>query len=114
MLPSLVTELKYAVLVPSGDSPVSSSTVQSFAIAGGEAITENAGGAVVLRGAPIAHGTIVGAGTDFKTVLLKNALTGAYTLYDIPNATPNPIAISRITSIALDPSDATIAVVGMS
>jgi len=102
VLPALVTELKYAVLVPNVPVAVS-----------GKTILETPGGAILWNGKKIARGTIVSKSADSQSVIVKNTVTGAYSLYDLSAATSTDIAVpGGITSIAIDPYDSTKIIYG--
>ncbi|MDR3581821.1 MAG: hypothetical protein P4L67_00935 [Candidatus Pacebacteria bacterium] len=94
--PTLVTEMKYAVLVPANASSVASAAnVTSFFEADGNVVTQNASGTIARQASGalpsttstiIGHGTIVGHGSDFTTIVVRSP-AGAYSAYDLPNAT---------------------------
>lgn len=91
--PTRVTEMKFAVLVPANaSSAASSSSIAAFFEAGGNIVTQNASGTIVRQtaGTPsstvIGHGTIVSHSDDFTTIAIKSP-AGAYSTYDLANAT---------------------------
>ncbi len=115
VLPSLVTELKYAVLVPQTPNAITSTTAANFFTAAGETVVQTTGGAIVWRGKTIGHGALVSESADFKTIIMQNTATGAYLFYDFgESATLNLSALlpKPISSIAIDPHDATKVIAG--
>jgi hypothetical protein len=121
--PSMVVQMKYAVLVPSNATSVAiiaSPTVQSFFEAGGNIIATNASSSAILwRGKKIAAGAIISHSTDLKNFIYQDA-AGSYILYDLTEATTTnltPVLKSigattkMITSITIDPYDATRVIV---
>jgi hypothetical protein len=92
VFPSLVTEMKYAVLVP--DSAVSAATsgaVSDFFEADGDIVAEAPNGSIMWRGKAIGAGAIVSHSADLRTAIIRgtNARTGAitYSLYDFAEST---------------------------
>ncbi len=82
VLPSFVTEFKYAVLVPSAPTAIATGTVKDFFVASGETVTQTPDGAIQWRGKTVARGNIISESTDLKTMLLQNATTGVASLYN--------------------------------
>ena len=107
----LVTEFKYAVLVPNKPIAISTSTVKSFLVADdGTVVTEAGNGADVLRGKMIGHGTVAGGSMDLKDIIIKNPKTGSYALYDSEkNSTYDLLMFfpKNISDIMIDPYDPT-------
>lgn len=106
--PALVTELKYAVLVPSTSTPIATSTsVARFFVAGDQRVVQTPGGTIVSRGTRISGaGAMIDASADLGTLLLKNS-PGDYALYDLQENTSTALLLPRdISRIAMDPSDA--------
>jgi hypothetical protein len=93
VLPSLVTEMKYAVLVPKTAINVATSdtAVGDFFEVGGDVVAEDASGTIAWLGKTIGSGAVVSHSTDLKTAIIRgtNAKTGAvtYSLYNFTNAT---------------------------
>jgi hypothetical protein len=93
--PSLVTEMKYAVLVPKTATNVATGTaaVADYFEANGDVTVTNANAnaAITWRGKIIGYGTIVSHSTDLKTAIIRtvSVRTGAatYWLYDFTAAT---------------------------
>lgn len=115
VLPSLVTEFKYAVLVPRAPASVSTDTVKNFFDASGELITQTEKNAIVWRGTTIGHGEIIGASTNLKTLIIKTG-SGIYERYDFDAATTTNLSASlarggaraaNVTNVMVDPYDAT-------
>lgn len=127
--PSMVVQMKYAVLVPNNATSVAitaapnaatTSTVQNFFEAGGNIIATNASNSAILwRGKKIATGAIISHSTNLKNFIYQNA-AGNYILYDLTEATTTnltPVLKSigatpkTITSITIDPYDETRVIV---
>jgi hypothetical protein len=119
--PAMVVQMKYAVLVPNtGTNVATSETVQNFFEAGGNIITtEAANAAISWRGKKIATGVIISHSANLKNFIYQSA-TGNDVLYDLTEATTtnlSPIlkkigaSAKNITSITIDPYDATRIVV---
>jgi hypothetical protein len=119
--PTLVTEMKYAVLVPANaTSAVSTANVASFFEAGGTIVTEDANKTITRQtiGAPaattsmvIGHGTIVSYDNNLTTIVVRSA-AGIYSAYDLANATSTnlstlfaktSIAAKTITAVTVNP-----------
>jgi hypothetical protein len=124
--PSLVTEMKYAVLVPQNATTVASGIgdgIKNFFEASGGIVAENADGSITWRGKTIANGTIVSHSTDLKTVVTRSgtgSANGTYWLYDFTNATStnltallktDGVSPSAITSVNVDPYNDTSLIV---
>ncbi len=110
VLPSLVAALKYAVLVPDAPATTSAVSFKNFFVASGEFISQTASDAIVWRGNTIGHGDLTSESSNFKNIILKSGGGGAYLLYDFDNGTSTNLSAlftGNITSIAIDPSDAT-------
>ncbi len=110
VLPSLVAALKYAVLVPDAPATTSVTSLKNFFVATGELISETASDTIVWRGNTIGHGELASESENFKNIIFKSTRTGAYLLYDFDNGTSTNLSAfftGAITSIAIDPSDAT-------
>ncbi len=119
--PSMVVQMKYAVLVPdAGTNVATSGIVQDFFEAGGNIITTDAASSAILwRGKKIASGAIVSHSTNLKNFIYQTA-AGSDMLYDLTEATTTNLApILRsvgatpktITSLTIDPYDETRIVV---
>jgi hypothetical protein len=120
--PSMVVQMKYAVLVPDTATSVATSVVavQNFFENGGNVIATNASGSPILwRGKKIATGAVISHSTDLKNFIYQSA-AGNDVLYDLTEATTTnltPILRSiaatpkNITSIIIDPYDATRVIV---
>ena len=121
VLPSLVTEMKYAVLVPKTAAPVAtSSTVSDFFEVSGNIVTTDESGTIALLNKTIGHGTVTSNSTDLKTAIIRSisAKSGTitYTLYDFMNASStnfsailqqSGIRSSPTTNVFVDPYDDT-------
>ena len=93
VVPSLVTEMKYAVLVPKTATNVATGTaaVAGYFEANGDVVVTNASATITWLGKVIGYGTVVSHSTDLKTAIIRtmSARTGAttYSLYDFTAAT---------------------------
>lgn len=119
--PTLVTTMKYAVLVPASSTAVATSgAVSDYFESDGDIVTENGDGAIAWIGRTIAHGMIVSHSADLKTAIIRsvNARTGAvsYSLYNFTDATSTSLATAlanagirptATTNIFIDPTDDT-------
>lgn len=118
VFPSLVTEFKYAVLVPDAPAAVSTTSVKDFTDASsGEFITQTEAGAIALGGTTttVARGTIVSASANLQALIYRTA-TGNYAWYNFGAATTTDLsaALSRggvnartVTALTVDPYNAT-------
>lgn len=128
--PTLVTEMKYAVLVPANASSVSptAGVTDFFETSGGDVVTESANDIIATprhtatssaatSSIVIAHGEIITHSTDFTTLVVKKA-AGTYFAYDPSTPSSTPINLSAlfaragiapktITAITVDPYNAT-------
>lgn len=105
--PSLVTEFKYAVLVPRTPVTVATSAVTNFYAASGEIVFQTPADAIVWRGKTVARGNLVSASDNFKTIVVRNAATGAYALYDFGQGTTTALGMNAAAApqIMIDPYD---------
>ncbi len=99
VLPSLVTEMKYAVLIPdTGINVATSEGVGNFFEVSDNVVTANTSGTITWRGIVIGHGMIVSHSADLKTVIIRSGggnagvgVSGAgiatYSLYNFTSAT---------------------------
>jgi hypothetical protein len=122
VVPSLVTEMKYAVLVPKTATNVATGTaaVTGYFEADGNVVVANASATITWLGKVIGYGTIVSHSADLKTAVIRtvSAHTGAttYSLYDFTAATStnlsvllkqSNIASTPSTNVFVDPYDDT-------
>lgn len=119
--PTLVTTMKYAVLVPASSTTIATSgPISNYFEADGGVVTESGSGAITWLGKTIAYGTIVSHSADLKTAIIGSvsARTGAtvYSLYNFTDATSTPLAAALAsagirptaeTNIFIDPTDDT-------
>lgn len=109
VLPSFVTEFKYAVLVPQTPVTVATTTAKKIVTASGEIVVQTTANAIVWRGTTIGYGTLIGGSANFKNVIWKTA-AGNYMLYDFSNTTSTDLSLSlpaNIVDPVIDPYDAT-------
>jgi hypothetical protein len=112
VVPSLVTEMKYAVLVPKTATNVATSTAavaNFFEVDSDDVVTENTNGAIGWRGKTIGHGDVISHSTDLKTAIIRgtNAKTGdvTYSLYDFTaSVNTNLSAILQKSNIKSTPT----------
>ena len=95
--PSLVTEFKYAVLVPQNATTVARS-VQSFSIARNILVTQNRNGSIVSGTTSIGKGTLIDENSDGTMVIIKNQTDGRYELYQFQNGSTTDLAAILIKS----------------
>ncbi len=124
VVPSLVTEMKYAVLVPKTATNIATGTTAVagyFETDGNVVVTNaNANTTITWRGKTIGYGTVVSHSADLKTAIIRtvSARIGAtaYSLYDFTATTSTNLSIllkqSNIastpsTNIFIDPYDDT-------
>ena len=116
VLPSLVTEFNYAVLVPQAPAAVGTTSIKNFFAASGETILQTEANAIISRGKTIGHGTLTSESLDVNDIIFKSSATGDYLRYDLSEGTStnlsailteNGIATKNISSLAIDPYDAT-------
>lgn len=91
VVPSLVTAMKYAVLVPQNAATTTAVGASDFFEANGDVVMQTATGTILWRGTRIGSGAIVSHSTDLKNVIIRGATFGnglaPYTLYDFTNST---------------------------
>lgn len=115
--PTLVTEMKYAVLVPSNATSVAkTANITSFFEADGNIVTQTAAGTIARQpagtlstatSATIGHGTLISHSTDFTTILVQSP-AGTYSAYDLSNAT-----VTNISALLTKASITNKAIVGI-
>jgi hypothetical protein len=80
--PSLVVEMKYAVLVPQdGTAVATSSDVQNFFASNGELVDQHTNGAITWRRVTVGNGTIMSHSSNLKNMIYRD-VAGNYELYD--------------------------------
>ncbi len=122
VVPSLVTEMKYAVLVPDKATNVATATaaVTGYFEANGSVFVTNASATVTWLDKTIGYGAVTSHSTDLKTAVIRtvSAKTGGatYSLYDFTNATSTNLSTllrqsgiksTPTTNIFVDPYDDT-------
>lgn len=122
VVPSLVTEMKYAVLVPKTATNVATNTaaVAGFFEADGSVVVQNASATISWLGKTIGYGVIVSHSADLRTAIIRtvNARTGAttFSLYDFTTATSTNLSTllarsgirsTSTTNVFVDPYDDT-------
>ena len=92
--PSLVVEMKYAVLVPRVSTAVATtSDITNFFATGGDHVDEHANNSITWRNLVIATGTIVSHSADLKNMIYRSP-AGNYFLYDF--TTQKTISLTTI------------------
>jgi hypothetical protein len=122
VVPSLVTEMKYAVLVPKTATNVATGTaaVGSYFETNGDMVVANASATITWLDKVIGYGTVVSHSTDLKTAIIRTVSertgTTTYSLYDFTAAAStnlstllkqSNIASTPSTNIFIDPYDST-------
>ena len=96
VLPSLVTTMKYAVLVPqTGTAVATTSDVKNFFAIGNDYVLQHANNSITWRNLTIGKGTIVSHSTDLKTMIFRDG-NGNYILYDFTAPTQKPINLTTL------------------
>lgn len=123
--PSLVAEMKYAVLVPQTATNVATSEdVKDFFETSGDLVVQNPSGTILWKDTSIGSGSIISHSTNLKTAIIRSESpktnTPIYRFYDFPNSTSSNldpllqqagIAITPELNVFIDPySDASIIV----
>jgi len=112
--PSLVTELKYALLVPASSTEVATSAISDFWLENGEIIIQKDSELSYLGGNRIGRGEILGATNDNSRLLILNSKTGVYLWYDTTNGAAkninsaleaNGLDTKRPFGVVVDPTD---------
>lgn len=91
VLPSLVSEVKYAVLIPENSRMAATGTFKNFWLLGSGALTENAGNNLLYDGKKIGAGSAAGWTSDFKNILIHNEALGSYSLYNTDTASSTDV-----------------------
>ena len=119
VLPSLVTEYKYAVLIPKMSTDTASGTVTDFAVASNEMVLAHGDGSITWRGTKIGNGTMVSTSANPRDVVFRTD-AGTYLLYDFESGSTTDLSAilaksgipsQYISTIQLDPYDPTTVVV---
>ncbi len=119
VLPSLVTEFKHAVLVPSAPASITTSSVEQFAVgSAGAPLIQTTAGAIMLAGTTttVARGAIVSASADLQTFIYRTA-AGMYEWRNVAAGTSANLSaalarggadVRSLITLAVDRSDATL------
>jgi hypothetical protein len=91
VLPSLVSEVKYAVLIPKNYQSAATGTVENFWLLGNKVLTKDSKNNLLLGGKKIAAGGVRGWTSDFKNILTYNNALGHYFLYNTDTASNTDI-----------------------
>lgn len=97
--PSLVTEVKYAVLLPATPEVFVKTAVRDFWLINGEPLLERAYGDLVWRDKKLAGTRVIGWSNDFKHLLTADR--GAYFWNDLEKGAASPLGYSG--DIVMDP-----------
>jgi hypothetical protein len=121
VLPSIVTEMKYAVLIPKTAINVATSqNVKAFFEVAGTVVSTAASGTITWHNAIIGRGEVISHSTNLKTIIIRSVNTKdivpIYSLYDFTNATTtnlstmlqaSGIKTSLTPNVFIDPYDDT-------
>lgn len=111
--PSLVSEVKHAVLIPKNPEIALSGETQSFWLVDRTLLVEDATGALAINGKTIGRGEVLGWTRNGRKLLVADA-KGATALYDLPTGASSsvPTLLRRAGfdtrkkfRVALDPED---------
>lgn len=83
--PTLVAEVKYAVLLPKTALVASTGTVKNFWLLGDAVAAQNEKGDLLANGKKIGNGEIVGQTGNLKNILTKDPKTGGYFWNNLDN-----------------------------
>jgi hypothetical protein len=100
---SLVTSLRYVVLVPTGATAATSTPVRDIGLAGRTLVLDTAAGMTTLTGAPIAGTNILAGAEDGSIVLTYATSTRNYLAVDLSRATTTALGRLGETSAARTP-----------
>ncbi len=115
--PSLVAEMKYAVLIPKTATDVATSqNVKAFFEVDGNLVTQDQSDTILWNGDVIGKGTIVSHSTNLKTAIIRSTradqMAARYWFYDFQNSTSSNltsllnqlgIAVTPQLNIFIDP-----------
>lgn len=76
--PSMVAEIKYAVLVPKKISPAATGTIKNFWLFAGNILLQNQKNRLFLGDVAIGSGEVIGFTIDFNDILIFDSDTGLY------------------------------------
>ncbi len=119
--PSLVVELRYAVLIPQNATTVAAGLVQNFSVANDILTVQGHDGSIVSNGASIGKGILVDESVDGDSVIIKNQTNGKYLLYQLQNSSTTDLTAilikdgaikSDISNISFDPYDPNTIIAG--
>jgi hypothetical protein len=112
--PSLVTEFKYAVLIPQNATTVAQAPVTSFFGARDMLMVQNENGAILANGSSTGKGTLIDESSDGSSVIIKNETSGRYSLVQLGNSTSTDLSAlllksgaskNDVSNISFDPYD---------
>jgi len=83
VVPTLVTEVKYAVLVPRNPETVATATIKTFWLFGDNIILEDENNNLLLQGRKIGKGEVLGWTNDNKYILAVDQKINSYFLNDV-------------------------------
>jgi hypothetical protein len=93
---SLVTTLRYIVLVPSLAAAATSTSVQDMNVAGSNVILETENGLTTLSGTPVAGSDFMSGSEDGTVLLTYSAATNEYLAVDLTATTATTTALGRL------------------
>ncbi len=89
--PSLVSEIKYAVLIPTNSQIAATGTIKDFQLLGDKTLIKDQKNNLLYDGKKIAAANAEGWTSDFKNILVYNTALGHYLLYNVDSATSTDI-----------------------
>ena len=119
--PSLVVELRYAVLVPQNATTVATGLVQNFSVENNVLTVQNSDGSITSGNISIGKGTLIDESSDGNSIITKNQTNGKYLLYQLQNGTTTDLTAiltkdgatkSDISNMFFDPRDTNTIIAG--
>jgi hypothetical protein len=119
VLPELVTQFKYAVLIPDHATIVASDTVETYAPFVGNLLKQNPDFSLVYNGISIGRGTIIPPVT--RSGFLFKSVNGNYYRYDFTSATTtnlstlfikNGMVVPDVSQLVVSPQDSSAFTIG--
>ena len=119
--PSLVVELRNAVLVPQSPTTFATGLVQNFSVANNILTVQDGNESIISGNISIGKGTLIDESADGNLVIIKNQANRKYLLYQLQNSTTTDLTAilekdgavkSDISNIFFDPRDTNIIIAG--
>ncbi|MBI4086258.1 MAG: hypothetical protein HY433_03410 [Candidatus Liptonbacteria bacterium] len=86
--PSLVSEIKYAVLIPKTAERVATSSVKNFWLVNQKPLIQNERGELLWDGSKLSGNEVIGWTADFKKILTEDKKNKAYFINDVSGGAP--------------------------